>query len=121
MLAIVRFAAEGWHRWPDAPDRRRYLRDPHRHLFHIEVAIEVRHDEREIEYHDLLDLCRRLWPDRELDGRAPGDCAAWSCETLARSLADRLGAIYPGRALQVRVFEDGEVGALLARLPTSQE
>ena len=57
----VRFSEPGFHCWPQAPERRAYLRNPHRHLFYVTVACIVSHDEREIEFHDLLDEARMLW------------------------------------------------------------
>lgn len=104
MLAVVRFTCAGWHRWPDAPPPRAYLASCHRHLFHVEVRLQVRHDEREVEYHDLLDFCQGAF--------AGGDMGGASCETMARELAQEVTAQFPWRWLSVSVLEDGEVGAL---------
>jgi hypothetical protein len=49
----VRFTEHGVHCWPQAPERRAYLRSLHRHLFFVEVSTAVEHDDREIEFHDL--------------------------------------------------------------------
>ena len=99
---VVRFCAEGWHRWPEAPASRAYLATYHRHLFHVEVRLPVLHDEREVEFHDLLDAVRSDF--------GSGDFGAASCEAMARTLAQKTARRY-GRACTVAVFEDGEVGA----------
>lgn len=95
----------GFHCWPSAPPHRAYLRDRHRHLFHVRAAVAVRHDDRDTEFHDLMDLVRQWW--------GPGDreCGAASCEALARDLAAFLGS--RGLAVaEVEVSEDGEAGAV---------
>lgn len=65
--------------------------------------MEVRHEEREIEYHDLLDFCKGHFPG--------GDMGTQSCETMARTLATKIAVRYPKRQITVSIFEDGEVGA----------
>jgi len=52
---VVRHQVEGFHHWPDAPHHRSYLAVRHRHLFYLEVAVQVAHQDREIEFHDLRD------------------------------------------------------------------
>lgn len=104
--AIVRFTAEGWHNWLGAPEGRRYLSHSHRHLFHIEVSVQVFSDDREIEFHDLLDFCKTHWP-----GLMQKDLGGQSCEMLAANLLDTVVCHYPKRFVKVSVFEDGEVGA----------
>lgn len=81
----------GLHHWPGAHDARDYLRAPHRHLFHVTATLEVAHDERDVEWHDLAEQLMGY-----IDGLASGhrdglhDFDARSCETLARQLAHRL-------------------------------
>jgi hypothetical protein len=103
---FVRWTQPGWHRWPEATGTRAYLSDRHRHLFHYEARITVHHDDREIEFHDLLDLCRGVITEEELD-RA-------SCEDLARRVISTMRDTYPDRPLySCSVSEDGEVGATI--------
>lgn len=94
---------EGWHAWPAAPEPRAYLATPHRHLFKVLVELEVFHDDREIEFHDLLDFVRSLLPGPNL--------GAQSCEMMAKSLGHSIRSRWPGRDCLVSVSEDGEVGA----------
>lgn len=101
---LVRFSVEGFHNWPEATGRRSYLADRHRHVFGVEVVIELRHNERDIEFHDFLDFCKTSFPSGELGGA--------SCETLATDLAQKITAAYSGRAVKVTVLEDGENGSI---------
>jgi hypothetical protein len=94
----------GFHAWPDAPAERAYLRARHRHLFHVRAELDVAGADREVEFHDLLELvswhCGRL-PRSELG----------SCESIAELLAGAIHRSYPGRRIAVDVSEDGEAGA----------
>lgn len=109
--AIARFRREGWHYWNGASEKRFYLGQLHRHLFHIEVELELLHDDREVEFHDLLDFCKEHFPDnKNHNGR--------SCETMAKELRAAVVAQYPNRWCAVSVFEDGEVGARVT--PTTE-
>lgn len=101
-VIIVRFNAQGFHFWPNATEARQYLSNKHRHLFHVEVKTQVDHDDREIEFHDLLDAARHEFGE--------GDFGHKSCEQLARELAETLAKMF-ARSFTVSVFEDGEVGA----------
>ena len=99
---FVRFQVPGFHHWPEPTPQRAYLGQRHRHLFHVEVRTKVEHDDREVEFHDLLDFARSEFPGGEL--------GAQSCEMMARSLGNKIARRF-GRAVEVTVSEDGEVGA----------
>lgn len=110
----VEFTQVGFHHWPDAPTARAYLRNPHRHLFHVEVSTTVEHDDRDIEFHDLRDESITL-----LRGIAVGkgfDFGSQSCETIARRLGLRLIDRYR-LPFTITVSEDGECGATIEILP----
>lgn len=98
----TKITAPGFHRWPGATGVRAYLADRHRHLFHLEAVVEVAHDERDIEFHDLQDAMRAWW------GPAPRECGDASCETLARQLATHLEHELGCTVVSVTVSEDGE-------------
>lgn len=103
--ASVRFQVERYHRWPDAPNTVAFLRNLHRHMFHVEVRVEQHHDDRDVEYILLRRLCVALsdmydWQERT------------SCEDFARYLQKRVSDEY-GRAVRVSVHEDGENGAII--------
>jgi hypothetical protein len=97
----VKFTQEGFHHWKDAPNHREYLAFNHRHLFHVKVTTSVKHDDREIEFHDLMGMAKRLF--------TTGD-GGWSCEQMASALSNKLAKEY-GRSFRVDVSEDGECGA----------
>ena len=40
----------GYHRWDDAPDCVAFLRNTHRHVFHVKVTVPVQHNDRAIEF-----------------------------------------------------------------------
>lgn len=107
----VRFDVIGFHRWPEAAEvlpARAYLSDRHRHRFFFEVTVHTGHNDREVEFHELLDLCRGEFADarsREYGRR--------SCEDLAEAVWQVVSWKYPGRAGRVAVWEDNEVGAAL--------
>jgi hypothetical protein len=102
----IRFTEPGTHSWPGAPPHRSYLIPEHRHLFHFEVVCEVRHGDREIEFHDLRDQAvgylREAWPQ--------GRFGSASCEMIAGELGRWLAMLH-FRRFSVTVWEDGEFGA----------
>lgn len=102
---LVRTQFEGFHRWPGASEdtKEEYLRSVHRHMFHVEVEIEVTSEDRQVEF---IEFKRRL---NEY-------CTRWnvpttnSCETMARFIALWIIDLNlpPVRVL---VTEDNENGA----------
>jgi hypothetical protein len=103
---FVRFSEPGMHCWPDAPEHRWYLRSVHRHIFHIEAEIPVHHHDREVEFHDLMDVCRDRF--KVLDESA-------SCEQMARWIHQHLTVVYK-RPARVTVSEDNECGSTISTL-----
>jgi hypothetical protein len=101
----VTYQKEGIHRYPDAPKGVEFLRNPHRHMFHFKVQIEVFHDDRDIEFILFKRELEGLYTDGilQLDYR--------SCEMMADDLADYIKVNYSGRHLIITVSEDGENGA----------
>jgi hypothetical protein len=92
---------EGFHRWPEAPAEVAYLRDRHRHLFHVTARARVSHADRSIEFHELKHqveaVIRRI--------QAEEDPETWSCERWAGTLVERC------LLSSCQVSEDGENGA----------
>lgn len=100
----LKFAWTGLHRWPNAQGRHAYLANLHRHKFFGEACIEVTHDDRELEFFEVLDFINGILP-RVVNGRAD------SCETYARIIGTRLRAQYgEDRYISVKVLEDNENG-----------
>lgn len=98
---------EGIHHWPGCPfEAVRYLRDPHRHIFHIKAHKRVYHDDRDVEFimlkHEIQQYLAATY--------SGGIMGAKSCEMLARELMERFDLI------QVDVSEDNENGAIVSKL-----
>ncbi|QRE00068.1 hypothetical protein [Burkholderia phage BCSR5] len=106
----VTFQRKGYHFYPNAPEDVAYLRDRHRHLFKFRIQIEVHHDNREIEFHQFLNMVEGWYEDGTLELNHK------SCEMIADDLAKRLDQHYQGdrvkRDLIIEVSEDGECGAV---------
>jgi hypothetical protein len=102
---FVTFDHIAFHSWPGASDNREYLAHRHRHKFGFRVECDVEHDDREIEFHNLLDECA-AW----VKGFMGDEWGATSCETAARALGATLVGRYK-RPFVVTVDEDGECGA----------
>ena len=103
----VRTTVQGFHNWPQPYKGREYLADRHRHLFHVEVEVPVSHDDRDIEFHDLLD---------EVNGwlrQFRGEFGPRSCEAIARELGKFVLLSHPIGTVKITVSEDGEAGAVV--------
>lgn len=96
------------HKYPAAPPQVGFLRDLHRHKFHVTVMIEQHHDHRDIEYLMFLAEVEKFIADYK---------GSWdstlSCESIALNIGTYLIENYPDRASTVEVSEDGENGAVL--------
>ena len=108
---------DAYHRWPEAGQHapgRGYLESFHRHRFGVKASVTVRHDDREVEFHDVADLVSQWCALRHLE-----DQGRRSCEDLAKELAEVLSKRWPGRRYRVTVDEDGSVGATLTFMDTA--
>tara|TARA_B100000579_G_scaffold322304_1_gene272062 strand:- start:550 stop:1029 length:480 start_codon:yes stop_codon:yes gene_type:complete len=113
----VTFRKEGLHKYPAAledpnlatggADDVSFLGYIHRHIFHFKVAIEVFHDDRDIEFIQFKRWLESLYANGtlELDYK--------SCEMICDDLAQQINNKYPGRKISLTVSEDGENGATI--------
>ena len=113
----VTFRKEGLHKYPAALDDPKlatggsddvsFLGYKHRHIFHFKVAIEVFHDDRDIEFIQFKRWLEGLYADGtlQLDYK--------SCEMICDDLATTINNQYPGRKIKLTVSEDGENGATI--------
>lgn len=89
-----------WHRWKDAPEEFAYLRDFHRHLFHVTAELIVKKLDREVEFislkHSIDDWLRDRWHGKRLE---------LSCEQMAHKILKQF------HLNTISVSEDGENGA----------
>src|SRR5271154_4210242 len=74
----------GFHCWPDAPESVMYLRDLHRHEFHVKVIVKVNHNDRDVEFigfkavlEDFIDETKEKWSK------------SISCEQICQLIIDR--------------------------------
>ena len=93
----------GYHRWEDAPNEVAFLRNWHRHVFHVKLAVEVYHGDREQEFF-LLKSRVNQYIQKHLSGQHFSS----SCEGIADDLLTAFGARW------VEVSEDGENGAIVS-------
>jgi hypothetical protein len=118
----VTFQKEGIHAYPAASTDEKlatgdeydvsFLANPHRHMFHFKVYIEVFHDDRDIEFIQFKRWLENLYKEGtlQLDHK--------SCEMIARDLQATITARYPGREIWIEVSEDGENGCFIQFLAT---
>ena len=111
----VTFQKEGMHKYPAALDDPKlatgdeydvsFLGYPHRHIFHFKVAIEVFHDDRDIEFIQFKRWLLNLYKE----GTIQSDFK--SCEMMSDDLYVAIAKRYPGRKIEINVSEDGENGS----------
>ena len=113
----VTFRKEGIHRYPAAATDPAlctpgeydvsFLANAHRHIFHFRVAIDVFHNDRDIEFIQFKRWLENLYNKDilQLDFK--------SCEMIADDLYIQIAERYPNRAVWIEVAEDGENGCLI--------
>jgi len=109
MKIVIQFKIEGIHQWKECPlDEVGYLRDLHRHEFHIRMEKKVDHNDRDIEIimfkrQVISGLKKNFYSDQF-------NCCNFgnmSCEAIAEYLMDKYNCTL------VEVLEDGENGAVI--------
>lgn len=108
----VNFQKAGFHKYPAAETDPMlsdvsYLGNRHRHLFKFIVQIEIFHNDRELEFHQVLNYCESLFESQTID------IDYKSVEMLADDLYLQLAEKYPGRNIKINVSEDGECGCII--------
>lgn len=109
----VTFALEGIHCYPNAAtnpelESVKFLSYPHRHMFHFRVAIEVTHNQRDIEF-----IIFKRWLMNLYGTGQTLNLNSKSCEMIAEELINQVQMKYPARAISVSVDEDAENGCTL--------
>lgn len=101
---------EGLHNWPSCPfDEVGYLRDLHRHEFHITAFVAVNHDDRDTEFIMLKHLIKEYLNQEYWHDEYKCLCFnAMSCEMIARELIEKF------KLTKCIVSEDNENGAVLS-------
>lgn len=115
----VTFRKEGIHKYPAALEDPKlktgdeydvsFLGYPHRHIFHFTVAIEVFHNDRDVEFIQFKRWLEGLYSSAQgvlsLDYK--------SCEMISDDLYEQIATRYPDRKIEITVSEDGENGATI--------
>jgi hypothetical protein len=113
----VTFQKEGIHRYPAAATDPKlatndeydvsFLAMPHRHIFHFKVAIQVFHDDRDIEFIQVKRWLENLYKEGTLELNFK------SCEMISDDLYEKIASRYAGRDIEISVSEDNENGATI--------
>jgi hypothetical protein len=110
----VTFRKEGIHKYPAAATDPAlatgdqydvsFLANPHRHIFHFRVSIDVSHNDRDIEFIQFKRWLESLYSNSilALDYK--------SCEMMADDLYEQIAHRYPDRNIHIEISEDGENG-----------
>jgi len=112
----VTFQKEGIHCYPSASIDANlatgdeydvsFLGTPHRHIFHFNVAIQVFHNDRDIEFIQFKRWLENLY-------RGTLELNHKSCEMISDDLYLAISNRYPDRDIHITVSEDGENGATI--------
>ena len=113
----VTFRKEGMHCYPAAATdpllntddeyNVAFLANPHRHIFHFGVWIDVWHNDRDIEFIQFKRWLENLYRDSTLS------LDFKSCEMMSDDLYIQIANRHPGRSVWIEVSEDGENGAFI--------
>ena len=113
----VTFRKEGIHKYPAAATDPNlctageydvsFLANPHRHIFHFNVGIQVFHNDRDIEFIQFKRWLENLYAGGTLELNFK------SCEMISDDLYEQIADRYPGRDITITVSEDGENGATI--------
>jgi len=113
----VTFQKEGIHKYPAAATDPNlctageydvsFLANPHRHIFHFNVGIQVFHNDRDIEFIQFKRWLEKMYGDGTLELNFK------SCEMISDDLYEAIASRYPNRDVEITVSEDGENGATI--------
>lgn len=103
----VKTSFEGVHKYPQAPEEVKHLRQEHRHTFVVTVQIEVKHLDRELEFFMVKDYIDRLHKEGIIDFNF------MSCEMINDELYNTLVNKYGSdRFYIIETSEDGQRSAI---------
>jgi hypothetical protein len=114
---FVTFQKEGIHKYPAASTDPSlatgdeydvsFLATPHRHIFHFNVAVQVFHNDRDIEFIQF-----KRWLENQYS-QGILELNFKSCEMMSDDLFEIIASRYPDRDIEITVSEDGENGATI--------
>lgn len=99
---ILTTSFEATHHWPECPfEDVSFLKNEHRHIFHVIMKFNIAHNDRDIEFirkkQEVNKFIQNNYSNRFL--------GTTSCEDIAETLLGKFAACY------VAVLEDNENGA----------
>ena len=108
---VIKLQIEGVHSWPTCPiEEVEFLKYEHRHIFHIRIEKEVKHNDRDIEIIQFKRHIERLFTNRFYNyDRMCCYFGPWSCEDIAEWILKEFDLD------SVEVLEDNENGAIITR------
>lgn len=118
-FVIVKTQFEALHQWKTIPTGHpsAYLKNIHRHMFHIEMRFLVNDSDRQIEFFDMRQKVNKFlvsyYDLRDLPSGLPM-LTNTSCEMIGETLLEffkQCGCRW------VQVLEDGEMGAIVEVTP----
>lgn len=101
---IIRGQFTAFHKWDQAPQEVDFLRNLHRHIFHVKLGIPVNNSDREREF--FIEK-RKL---EEVTLLFEETCSSTSCEMFAEEILQKIP-----HAIWCEVWEDNENGARVER------
>jgi hypothetical protein len=91
-----------------------FLANPHRHIFHFRVSIDVFHNDRDIEFIQFKRWLENLYSGNQSNNNSVLALDWKSCEMIADDLYLQIAERYPDRNIVIEVSEDGENGCSIS-------
>lgn len=110
----VRTQFEGLHCWLNAPEKVAFLRNLHRHIFKVEITVDVKHDDRDIEFfilkNDVDKFLKEIGYIYHPDMCNLRNLGSMSCEMMAKDISKHIVSKYKNSitTIVVKVQEDDE-------------
>lgn len=109
MRVITNNYIEGLHFWKEAPEHLDYLKNKHRHIFHIICEWEVTDENRQIEIIETQHMVEKYFDKYYNQKYSLCDFDNMSCEQICSELLEQ----YSNEGLKkVTTLEDGYGGAV---------
>jgi len=101
-VIVITTSFEAIHHWPDCPiEEVSFLKNPHRHIFHVTAKFTVSHNNRDIEF-----IAKKREVEQYVDVHFRSkNLGALSCEDIAEALFSTFNASF------ISVYEDNENGS----------